>query len=163
VESPEETGTTFAENALIKARAAAAATGRAAIADDSGIEAEVLGWAPGVYSARYAGPGATDPENLDKLRREVPAGTRLRYVCVLAHVAPDGSETLFEGVSEGTMSADARGERGFGYDPVFLPAGAHGGRTMAELGDAEKDAISHRGRACRELLAWLETAGVSAG
>jgi XTP/dITP diphosphohydrolase len=154
-ESPEETGTTFAENALIKARAAVAATGRAAIADDSGVEAEAIDWAPGVYSARFAGPGATDAENLAKLRRAAPAGSRLRYVCVVAHVDPDGTETLFEGVCEGTMSAEERGERGFGYDPVFIPAGDAQGRTMAELTDDEKDAISHRGRACRRLLAWL--------
>jgi XTP/dITP diphosphohydrolase len=153
--TPEETGVTFAENALIKARAAVAATGRAAIADDSGIEAEALGWRPGVHSARFAGPEATDAENLAKLRREAAPGTRLRYVCVIAHVAPDGTETLLEGSCEGVMSADARGERGFGYDPIFLPDGPPGGRTMAELDDAEKDAISHRGAAARALLAWL--------
>jgi XTP/dITP diphosphohydrolase len=155
IELPPETGTTFAQNALIKARAAAAATGRAALADDSGIEAEALGGAPGVYSARYAGPDATDAENLAKLRAEVPAGSGLRYVCVIAHVAADGTEELFVGTCAGRMAGEARGERGFGYDPVFLPEADHGGRTMAELSDVEKDAISHRGRAARGLVAWL--------
>ena len=152
-DSPEETGETYAENALIKARAAAAATGRAAIADDSGVEAAAIGGRPGVRSARYAGESASDVENLALLRREVPPGSGLRYVCVIAHVAPDGEETLFEGVCAGTMAADGAGTRGFGYDPVFVPEGER--RTMAELTDDEKDAISHRGRAARALLAWL--------
>jgi XTP/dITP diphosphohydrolase len=153
-DTPPEDGDTYAANALIKARAAVAATGRAAIADDSGIEAEALGGAPGVRSARYAGPEATDAENLAKLRAEAPAGSPLAYVCALAFV--DGTrEKLFEGRCTGTMSPQARGERGFGYDPVFLPDDGDGARTMAELSDAEKDAISHRGRATRALLAWL--------
>ena len=151
--TPEETGGTYAENALIKARAAAAATGRAAIADDSGVEAAALGGRPGVRSARYAGESASDGENLALFRAEVPPGSALRYVCVIAHVAPDGAETLFEGVCEGTMAAEGAGTRGFGYDPVFVPAGER--RTMAELTDAEKDAISHRGRAARALREWL--------
>jgi XTP/dITP diphosphohydrolase len=156
VPAPEETGATFAENALIKARAAVAVTGRSSIADDSGVEAEALGGEPGVRSARYAGESATDGENLAKLRAEAPAGSRLRYVCVIAHVAADGSEQLFEGTCTGTMSAEARGERGFGYDPIFLPDDASAdGRTMAELTDEEKDEISHRGRAARALMAWL--------
>lgn len=156
VPSPEETGTTFAENALIKARAAVAVTGRPAIADDSGIEAEALGGAPGVHSARYAGLQATDGENLARLRAEAPAGSALRYVCVIAHVAADGTEHCFEGTCTGTMSADVRGEGGFGYDPIFVPDDALGaGRTMAQLSDAEKDEISHRGHAARALLAWL--------
>ena len=154
---PPETGTTFAENALIKARAAARALGRTAVADDSGIEADALDGAPGVYSARYAGPDATDAENLEKFRREVPAGSPIRYVCVIAHVTPDGAEELFVGTCRGRMSSDARGDRGFGYDPIFLPEGDHGGRTMAELSDAEKDAISHRGRAAQGLLEWLRS------
>jgi XTP/dITP diphosphohydrolase len=156
VPSPEETGATFAENALIKARAAVAVTGRPAIADDSGIESEALGGAPGVRSARYAGARATDGENLAKLRAEAPPGTRLRYVCVIAHVAADGTEHCFEGACTGTMAADIRGAGGFGYDPIFIPDDAlAAGRTMAELTDAEKDAISHRGHAARALLAWL--------
>jgi XTP/dITP diphosphohydrolase len=155
VELPPETGDTFAANASPKARAAAAATGEVAIADDSGIEAEALGGAPGVRSARFAGPDATDAENLARLRSEAPPGSRLRYVCVIAHVSPDGAEHLFEGICEGRLSPEARGERGFGYDPVFLPDDVPDGRTMAELEDSEKDAISHRGRAARALLEWL--------
>ncbi len=156
VELPPETGDTFAANALPKARAAAAATGQPVIADDSGIEAAALGGAPGVRSARYAGEHASDEENLSKLIAEAPPGSGLRYVCVLAYVDPQrGEERLFDGVSEGRMSAERRGERGFGYDPVFLPVGDHGGRTMAELSDEEKDAISHRGRAFRALATQL--------
>jgi XTP/dITP diphosphohydrolase len=152
--APEETGETYAENALIKARAAARVTGRSAIADDSGIEAEALGWRPGVRTARFAGENATDRENLDKLHREAPAGSRARYVCVIAHVTPDGAEHLFEGRCIGTLAPAPRGEGGFGYDPLFVPDEAPG-RTMAELADEEKDAISHRGHAARALLAWL--------
>jgi XTP/dITP diphosphohydrolase len=147
---PAETGTTFAENALIKARAAHAATGRPAIADDSGIGAEALDWAPGVYSARFAGEGATDEENLAKFEAAVPAGSPLRYTCVIAYVDAEG-EQLFEGTCDGVMAPARAGERGFGYDPVFDV----GGRTMAELSDDEKDAISHRGRAARALREWL--------
>ena len=155
VETPREDGESYADNALIKARAAASATGRAAIADDSGIEAESLEWGPGVRSARYAGEHATDEANLRRFREEVPAGSRLRYVCVIAHVDPSGDEHLFYGRCAGTMSGDAAGTRGFGYDPVFVPEGET--RTMAELSDEEKDAISHRGRAARALGEWLET------
>jgi len=153
VEMPPETGQTYADNALIKARAAAAATGRAAIADDSGVEAEALGGRPGVRSARYAGPDAGDRDNLAKLRREVPPRSRLEYVCVIAHAEPGGGEMLFFGRCAGTMAAEGTGTRGFGYDPVFVPEGER--RTMAELTDDEKDAISHRGRAARALLEWL--------
>ncbi|MGA9859768.1 MAG: non-canonical purine NTP pyrophosphatase [Solirubrobacteraceae bacterium] len=156
VELPPEVGDTFADNALPKARAAAAATGRVAIADDSGIEAAALGGRPGVRSARYAGETAGDHENLRKLMEEAPVGSGLRYVCALAYVDPASqTERIFFGECRGTLSAQARGERGFGYDPAFLPEGDFGGRTMAELADAEKDLISHRGRAARELLAWL--------
>jgi XTP/dITP diphosphohydrolase len=153
---PPEDGETFAENALGKARAAARALGRVAIADDSGIEAEALGGAPGVRSARYAGEGASDGENLAKLLREAPAGSRLRYVCEIAYVDPlSGAEQLVRGTCTGTLAAEPRGERGFGYDPAFLPDDGPAGLTMAELSDAQKDAISHRGRAARGLLAWL--------
>ena len=155
VELPPETGETFADNALIKARAAAEATGGSAIAHDSGIEAAALGGAPGVRSARFAGEGATDEENLAKLLREAPAGSPVRYVCVIAYV--DGAEErLFEGTCTGTLAAQPRGTGGFGYDPAFLPDDARDGRTMAELSAAEKDAISHRGRAARRLREWLE-------
>ena len=153
VDTPPETGETYADNALIKARAAARAPGRAAVADDSGLEAEALGGAPGVRSARYAGLCATDAENLERLVAEVPPGGSLRYVCVIAHVDPQGVETLFRGACEGTMAAARAGARGFGYDPVFVPLGES--RTMAERDDSEKDAISHRGHAARALGEWL--------
>jgi XTP/dITP diphosphohydrolase len=154
---PPEDGDSFAENALGKARAAAAATGEASIADDSGIEAQALGGAPGVRSARFAGEGASDAENLEKLMREAPAGSALEYVCVIAYVdRARAEERLFEGRCAGRLSAKARGERGFGYDPAFLPADGPPGLTMAELSDQQKDAISHRGRAARALLAWLD-------
>ena len=119
-----------------------------------------MGGAPGVRSARYAGEDATDAENLAKLLREAPAGSRVRYVCVVAHVDPQtGAETVFEGTCEGKLAAEPRGDGGFGYDPAFLPDDGPPGLTMAELSDAEKDAISHRGRAARALLEWLATAG----
>jgi XTP/dITP diphosphohydrolase len=156
VEPPPEDGSTFAENALGKARAAAAATARVAIADDSGIEASALGGRPGIRSARFAGEHASDEENLAKLLREAPAGSPLAYVCALAYVDPaSGEERVFEERCTGTLAAVPRGARGFGYDPVFLPDDGVPDRTMAELSDAEKDAISHRGRAVRALLAWL--------
>ena len=156
IELPPETGDTFAANALPKAQTAAEAIGAAAIADDSGIEAVALDGAPGVRSARYAGEDATDQQNLDLLRAQAPPGSGLTYVCVLAYVDPaTGASKLFEGRCTGTMSAQPRGTRGFGYDPVFLPDDLPDGRTMAELSDVEKDAISHRGRAARELQRWL--------
>ena len=156
VDLPPETADTFAGNALGKARAAFAATGRPAIADDSGIEAAALGGAPGVRSARYAGEDAGDTENLAKLLREAPAGSPLAYVCALAYVDEDGREQLVEGRCTGTLAGRPRGDGGFGYDPAFLPDDISDGRTMAELDPAEKDAISHRGRAARALLALLE-------
>jgi XTP/dITP diphosphohydrolase len=158
VELPPETGTTFAENALDKARATSAALGVTAVADDSGIESAALGGAPGVRSARFAGEGATDEQNLDRLLAEAPAGSALAYVCALAFVAPDGLEHVVEGRCTGTLAAEPRGSGGFGYDPAFIPDDLEPSsptRTMAELSPEEKDAISHRGRAARELLAWL--------
>jgi XTP/dITP diphosphohydrolase len=151
---PPETGTTFADNALGKARAAAAATGHAALADDSGIEAAALKGAPGVWSARYAGENATDAENLDKLLREVPpdGDTRVTYVCALAYVEPGGRELVVHGRCSGHLVHEPRGDGGFGYDPAVVPEDLPGdNRTMAELSPEEKDAISHRGRAAREL------------
>jgi XTP/dITP diphosphohydrolase len=153
---PLEEGTTFAENALAKARAAAAGSGRASIADDSGIEADALAGAPGVRSARYAGEHASDEANLGKLLREAPAGSGLRYVCALAYVDGEGHvERVFEGRCAGRLAAVPRGSNGFGYDPAFVPDEQQGALTMAELSDARKDAISHRGRAARALLEWL--------
>jgi XTP/dITP diphosphohydrolase len=157
VDLPAEDGETFEANAMPKARTAAAYTGRAAIADDSGIEAEALGGLPGVRSARYAGLDADDAENLEKLLREAPPGSSLRYVCALAYVDPiTGTERVFFGDSSGRLAVQPRGERGFGYDPAFVPEGDFGGRTMAELTDDEKDLISHRGRAVRAMLRWRE-------
>jgi XTP/dITP diphosphohydrolase len=156
IELPPEVGDTFEANALPKARAAAAATGRLAFADDSGIEAAALGGAPGVRSARFAGERATDEENLAKLLRDAPAGSGLRYVCVIALVDPDAeTEQVVHGLCAGRLAEAPRGDGGFGYDPAFLPDDDTSGRTMAELSDAEKDAISHRGRAARALLALL--------
>jgi XTP/dITP diphosphohydrolase len=160
VELPPEQGETFADNALAKARAAHAATGLAAIADDSGIEARALGGRPGVRSARYAGPRASDRQNLELLLRELAGAVdrSVAYVCVLAHVDEDGAEHLFEGRCEGRLADEPRGSGGFGYDPAFVPddTGPGDRRTMAELSDAEKNAISHRGRAARALAGWLE-------
>ena len=153
---PPEDGETFAENAFGKARAAAA-TGRMTIADDSGIAAAALGGAPGVRSARYAGEHASDEQNLAKLLREAPVGSALEYVCAIVFVDPrSGEERLFEGRCAGRLAAAPRGERGFGYDPAFVPDDGRDELTMAELSDAEKDAISHRGRAARALVRWLE-------
>jgi XTP/dITP diphosphohydrolase len=161
IELPPETGTTFVDNALGKARAAAGSTGTPAIADDSGIEAAALGGAPGVWSARYAGEHATDQENLDKLLREVPpdGDTRVAYVCAMAFVEPGGGELVVEGRCEGTLTHEPRGSGGFGYDPAFVPNDYPGDeRTMAELSPEEKDVISHRGRAARELAIRLARA-----
>ena len=156
IELPPETGETFEANAMPKARAAAAATGRKAIADDSGIEAEALGGAPGVRSARYAGLQATDEENLAKLMREAPAGSALRYVCALAYVDPgSGEERVFFGECRGRLAAERRGSRGFGNDPAFIPDEDGQARTMSELTEQEKDAISHRGRAVRAFAEWF--------
>jgi XTP/dITP diphosphohydrolase len=157
VELPPEDGDTFAANALAKARAAAAATGRASIADDSGIEAAALGGAPGVRSARYAGEGASDEQNLAKLLAEAPAGSELRYVCALAYVDPEtGNEQVFEGWWTGRLASEPRGEKGFGYDPAFLPD-EHPDTTAAELSDERKDELSHRRDAAEQLWEWLPT------
>ena len=156
IELPPEDAESFEGNALRKARTAAAGTGAASIADDSGIEAEALGGVPGVRSARYAGPNASDEENLDKLMREAPVGSPLRYVCALAYVDPDtGEERVFFGECRGRLAAAPRGAGGFGYDPAFLADEDDRGRTMAEMSDEEKDAISHRGRAVRAMTEWL--------
>jgi XTP/dITP diphosphohydrolase len=158
IELPPETGTTFADNALGKARAAAGATGRPAIADDSGIEAAALNGAPGVWSARYAGENATDEENLAKLLSEVPpdGDTRVAYVCAMAFVEPGGAEKVVHGRCEGRLTHEPRGSGGFGYDPAFIPDDyPQDERTMAELDPDEKDSISHRGRAARALAIQL--------
>jgi len=158
VELPPETGETFMDNARLKAHAAAEATGMGAIADDSGIEAAALGGRPGVRSARFAGEGATDEENLAKLLRDVPADgdRRVAYVCALVYAAPDGGEERFEERCTGMLAAEPRGDGGFGYDPAFVPDDVDGARTMAELAPDEKHAISHRGRAARAFRRWFE-------
>lgn len=160
VELPPEHGESFASIALDKARAASEATGRAALADDSGIEAEALGGRPGIHSARYGGEGATDEENLAKLLDEVGAsggGRGAAYVCALALVDPDGAERVVEARCEGRLIEVARGEGGFGYDPAFVPdeTGPDDPRTMSELSQAEKNEISHRGHAARLLAAQI--------
>ena len=161
LEMPPEDGDSFEANALIKARAARRATGAVVLADDSGIEAADLGGAPGIYSARYAGEGASDEVNLDKLLREVNAAggeRRAAYVCALALIDADGGEHVFESRCEGALLREERGTGGFGYDPAFVPDDLAPGdeRTMAELSAAEKNAISHRGRAARKLARLLE-------
>jgi len=157
IELPPEDSPTFSGNALGKARAAHAATGQEAIADDSGLVVDGLDGDPGVRSARYAGDGASDDQNLRLLIESigsVPSGRRTaRYVCALAHVAADGAEQVVEGICEGVVTTEPRGSGGFGYDPVFVPVDTGPGdeRTMAELRPDEKHAISHRGRAARLL------------
>jgi XTP/dITP diphosphohydrolase len=162
IELPPETGATFAANALPKARAAARATGEVAFGDDSGIEAAALGGAPGVRLARFAGEHASDADNLAALIEQAPPVSALAYVCVIALVDPrTGDEQLFEGRCTGTMAPAPRGTGGFGYDPIFVPDDRDDGRTMAELSQAEKDAISHRGRAARALLGHLRAGAAS--
>ncbi len=159
VDLPRETGSTFAENALLKAGAAARATGMPAIADDSGIVVDALGGEPGIQSARYAGEGATDEQNLAKLLERLRGSSdrRAAYVCALALVDPAHPPEVFEGRCEGVVIDDPRGSGGFGYDPAFLPDDRAPGdeRTIAELPPGEKDEISHRGRAARALVDWL--------
>lgn len=153
----EETGTTFAENAELKARAACEKTGYPAIADDSGLVVDALGGAPGVLSARYAGEHATDEEKIDKLLRELrECGSTDRtahFECVLCCCFPNG-ETLFaSGRCDGSIGYAPRGNNGFGYDPIFF---IEGNKTFAEISDHQKDLISHRGRALKELAAVLK-------
>jgi len=154
----DETGETYRANAVLKATAVAEALGLPALADDSGIEVDALGGRPGPRSARYAGPRATDEQNLTELIRAIrgipSAGLTARYRCVAALARP-GSEDVVEaeGVCEGTLVTKPRGTDGFGYDPIFVPVGWN--RTMAELTPEEKDRISHRGRAFRSLRGLL--------
>jgi XTP/dITP diphosphohydrolase len=154
----EEAGTTYLENAVAKARAAARALGTAALGDDSGIEVDALGGAPGVRSARFAGDGAGDQDNLALLIERilpVDSGNRTaRYRCVAVCAFPDAGEVWAEGVCEGTLLTEPRGSGGFGYDPIFVPQGES--RTMAQMPPEEKNAISHRGRAFRALAELLE-------
>jgi XTP/dITP diphosphohydrolase len=159
-----ESGQSYLENALIKAHAVVNATGKAALADDSGIEVDALNGAPGIRSARFAGPNATDVQNnstLARLMSEVPAENRsARYRCVAVVVLPEGTEVVAEGTCEGTIATGPAGEGGFGYDPWFIPAGYH--LTFGELSAEAKHRISHRGKALRQLVRRLEEGGVLA-
>ena len=149
----EETGSTLEENAGLKAAFVAHATGLAAIGDDTGLFVDALGGAPGIYSARYAGAGATYADNVAKLLGalgSVAPPRRARFETAAVLVAPDGRRLATLGTVHGEITTAPRGDNGFGYDPVFVPDGC-GGRTMAELDDDEKRAISHRGRALRAM------------
>ncbi len=152
----QETGATLVENARLKAVALAAATGLAAVADDTGFEVDALGGAPGVFASRYAGGGASYADNVAKVLRELAArdarggARRARFRTVALVRFPDGREVWREGAIEGTIADAPRGISGFGYDPVFVPDEGDG-RTFAELSPSEKHAISHRGRAFRAL------------
>jgi len=154
-----EDGVTFEENAAKKARAVAAFTGKAALADDSGLEVDALEGAPGILSARFAGKDADDRKNTERvlfeMRSVVMEQRGARFVCCIALALPDGSLHTFQGYAEGTIGTEPRGSRGFGYDPVFFPTGHN--RTFAEMEDAEKDALSHRGKALKALREFLGT------
>jgi XTP/dITP diphosphohydrolase len=161
-----EDGETLLDNARLKARALVAATGTAAVADDTGLEVDALGGAPGVYSARYAGEDATYADNVAKLLRELAGlgdcggARRARFRTVALVAFADGTEVWAQGTVEGTIAPEERGSQGFGYDPVFVPDGD--GRTFAEMRPEEKDAVSHRGRAFRGLARRLaERAGAA--
>ena len=157
---PAETERTFEGNALIKARAAAAATGLPALADDSGLEVDALGGMPGVRSARWAGGHGDDAENLSLVLRQiddVPDPERsARFVCAVALVLPGGTERVERATMEGSLAREPRGSNGFGYDPAFVPDGYE--QTTAELAPQAKDAISHRGQAFRALAPILRHA-----
>lgn len=153
----DETGATLLDNARLKARALADATGRPAVADDTGLEVEDLGGAPGVYSARYAGEDATYADNVAKLLKAlggVSGDRRAQFTTVAVAAWPHGREVVAEGTVTGTIAAEARGSAGFGYDPVFIPDDGDG-RTFAEMSALEKDHLSHRGRAFRALAVLL--------
>lgn len=157
-EVPEvvEDADTFVGNARLKARALVAATGDAALADDSGLEVDALDGAPGVRSARFAGEAATDRDNLRLLVRSLervtdPAARTARFRCVVVLARPDGTEVVAEGTVEGHLALEPRGDGGFGYDPLFVPDGGDG-RTFAQMAPDEKHALSHRGRALHHLV-----------
>ena len=163
-----ETGSTLQENSLQKARYLFESTGLPCFADDTGLEVDSLGGAPGIYSARYAGPGHDHQANMDKLlaeleKLEIPDQVRnderfrrARFRTVVTLILADGEPRFFEGVCEGSIAREKRGSGGFGYDPVFLPD-AYPGRTLAEVSEEEKNAVSHRGRAIRAMAAWLKS------
>ena len=156
-EEPAENGDSFEANALIKARAGVAVTGLPTLADDSGIEVDVLNKMPGVRSARWAGPGSSDTENLELLLRQISdvelGRRRGRFVCAMALVRPDGTEEVLRRTMEGVVIDAPHGSNGFGYDPIFITDGHD--VTNAELTPSEKDAVSHRGQAVRAMLPLL--------
>lgn len=147
---PEEVGNTFAENAWVKANALYQASGCPALADDSGLEVEALGSAPGIYSARYAGETATDEQNKQKLLQELlgEQNRKARFVCTICYIDRQGTAHYVTGSCDGTIAQEPRGTNGFGYDPLFLV----GDKSFAERSDEEKDQISHRGKALREFV-----------
>ncbi|MCE9678040.1 RdgB/HAM1 family non-canonical purine NTP pyrophosphatase [Shewanella sp. AS1] len=163
VQEVPETGTTFVENAIIKARHAAQVTGLPAIADDSGLEVDLLQGAPGIYSARYAGENAKDQDNYLKLLealKENPAPRHGRFQCVLVYMrhSADPTPIISQASWEGTIGFEARGDNGHGYDPIFIPE--NHSCSAAELSSDEKNALSHRGKAMQLLLAQLKAKGV---
>ncbi len=153
-----ETGSTLQENSLQKAQYLFERTGLPCFADDTGLEVDALGGAPGIYSARYAGPGHDHQKNMDKLLAELlrHEDRSARFRTVVTLILADGQPRFFEGVCEGRIAREKRGTGGFGYDPVFLPD-AYPGRTLAEVSEEEKNAVSHRGRALRAMADWLKT------
>ena len=161
-----ETGSTLQENSLQKARYLFERTGLPVFADDTGLEVDALGGAPGIYSARYAGPGHDHEANMAKLLKELEIrrsksandeqSRRARFKTVVTLILADGTPHFFEGCCEGSIATEKRGSGGFGYDPVFLPD-AYPGRTLAEVSDEEKNAVSHRGRAIRAMADWLKS------
>lgn len=161
---PEENGSSLVDNARIKAQAVVAATGEAAVADDTALEVEALGGAPGLHTARYAGEGASFDENMAKLLAALQGVShrRARWRTVALVAFPDGDEVFAEGRCEGWITEARRGSAGFGYDPVFVPDDGDG-RTLAELDRAEKNALSHRGRAFRTLAADLAASRMRRG
>ena len=150
-----ETGSKLEENALIKARTIHKATGKACFADDTGLEVEALGGAPGVYSARYAGEEANSENNMDKLLADLDAMTNrnAQFRTVIAYINSEGKEELFEGSVKGEILKERRGDKGFGYDPIFLPQGEE--QSFAEMTAEQKNQLSHRGRAMRKLVGYL--------
>jgi XTP/dITP diphosphohydrolase len=161
-----ETGSTLQENSLQKAQYLFERTGLPVFADDTGLEVDALGGAPGIYSARYAGPGHDHEANMAKLLKELEIrrsksandeqSRRARFKTVVTLILADGTPYFFEGCCEGSIATEKRGSGGFGYDPVFLPD-AYPGRTLAEVSEEEKNAVSHRGRAIRAMADWLKS------
>ena len=161
-----ETGSTLQENSLQKAQYLFERTGLPVFADDTGLEVDALGGAPGIYSARYAGPGHDHEANMAKLLKELEIrrsksandeqSRRARFKTVVTLILADGTPHFFEGTCEGRIATEKRGTGGFGYDPVFLPD-AYPGRTLAEVSEEEKNAVSHRGRAVRAMADWLKS------